>query len=323
MKILITGGAGFIGSHLVDACLKAGHKITIIDDFSTGIRRNLGQHRKNPDCSIIEETVMNAGLVDYFVRETDYVFHLASAVGVKYVFNNPVETIETTFVGSRHVLHACRVYNKPVLLTSTSEVYGRGVKVPFTEHDDVVLGSTASRRWFYACSKMLEECLALGHWHEAKLPVTCVRLFNTVGPRQVSQYGMVFPAFVKQALVNEPITVYGDGSQSRCFCHVEDVIGALLQLMENPNATAGEIINIGNDKEISIGQLAERVKRVLQSESSITFIPYDKAYGEGFEDMQRRIPDISLARKLLNFEPQRSLDDMIISMAEYLRELAD
>ena len=254
------------------------------------------------------------------MRAADCIFHLASAVGVKLVFNQPVKSIETTVEGTAKVFKAARRYEKPVLLTSTSEVYGRGSQVPFTEHHDVVLGSTSSRRWFYACSKMLDECLALGHWFEAALPVICVRLFNTVGPRQLGSYGMVLPNFVRQAMSGAPITIFGDGKQSRCFCHVADAVGAIVRLMDYRDRTAGKVINIGNNEEITIRQLAECVKEVLESPSDIVYIPYEEAYGAGFEDMRRRVPDLTRARKLIGFCPSFSLDETIRSVADHYRK---
>jgi len=315
MSILVTGGAGFIGSHLCRALLARGEDVLVIDDLSTGSYDNLAELEDNKKLRLIVDNVNNAALVDECVREVSAVYHLASAVGVRLIIDQPVRTIESIVGGTESVLKACARYRRPFLLTSTSEVYGKGSKVPFSENDDTVMGATSTRRWSYACAKALDEFLALAHWVESKLPVIVVRLFNTVGPRQTGQYGMVVPSFVKQALKGEPITVYGDGQQSRCFAHVQDVVEALLALMDCPKAR-GQVINVGNNQEITILELAERVKKLTGSASPIVKIPYDQAYGEGFDDMRRRVPDLSKVHDLIGYQPKRNLEQIIRDVIE-------
>lgn len=315
MSILVTGGAGFIGSHLCRALLAQGEDVIVIDDLSTGTYDNLAELEDSKRLRLIVDNVNNAALVDECVREASAVYHLASAVGVRLIIDQPVRTIESIVGGTESVLKACARYRRPFLLTSTSEVYGKGSKVPFSENDDTVMGATSTRRWSYACAKALDEFLALAHWVESKLPVIVVRLFNTVGPRQTGQYGMVVPGFVKQALNGQPITVYGDGQQSRCFAHVQDIIEALLQLMLCQKAR-GQVINIGNNQEITILALAERVKKLTGSSSPIVKIPYDQAYGEGFDDMRRRVPDLSKVHNLIGYQPKRDLDQIIRDVIE-------
>jgi UDP-glucose 4-epimerase len=258
-------------------------------------------------------------LVEEMVKSADVVFHLASAVGVRLIIQQPVKTIETIIEGTNIVLSQARRYRKKVLITSSSEVYGKGSKVPFSEEDDTVLGPTSTRRWAYAAAKGMDEFLAFAHWYETRLPVLCVRLFNTVGPRQTGQYGMVIPNFVEQALQGKDITVYGDGEQTRSFCHVKDVVSALVDLMKCPDAI-GKAVNIGNDEEISINYLAKRVKELTGSSSQIVHVPYEKAYTEGFEDMIRRVPDLTLAQKLIGFNPKHSLDEIILSVIESFKK---
>ena len=315
MSILVTGGAGFIGSHLCRALLAQGEEVLVIDDLSTGTYDNLTEFEDSKRLRLIVDTVNNTTLVDECVREVSAVYHLASAVGVRLIINQPVRTIESIVGGTESVLKACARYRRPFLLTSTSEVYGKGSKVPFSENDDTVMGATSTRRWSYACAKALDEFLALAHWAESKLPVIVVRLFNTVGPRQTGQYGMVVPNFVKQALSGNPITVYGDGQQSRCFAHVQDIVDALVQLMACPQAR-GQVINIGNNQEISILGLAERIKELTGSSSPIVKIPYDQAYGEGFDDMRRRVPDLSKVHNLIGYQPKRDLNQIIRDVVE-------
>ena len=313
MSILVTGGAGFIGSHLCRGLLAQGEKVVVLDDLSTGSKRNLEGLLDSGNLELIVDSVNNAEVVDRCVRNADYVYHLASAVGVRLIIDQPVRTIESIVGGTETVLKACATYRKPFLLTSTSEVYGKGSRVPFSESDDTVMGPTCKRRWSYACAKALDEFLALAHWVESRLPVTIVRLFNTVGPRQTGQYGMVIPTFVRQALAGEDITVYGDGNQSRCFAHVQDVVGALLALRSCPEAY-GQVINIGNDAEITIAQLAAKVRSLSGSTSKITLIPYDQAYGEGFDDMMRRVPELTRIKKLIGYQPQCDLDRIILDV---------
>ena len=295
--------------------------MVVLDDLSTGTLDNLREVSGHPGLEVIIDSVNNAEVVDRCVREADYVYHLASAVGVRLITDQPVRTIESIVGGTEIVLKACAAYRKPFLLTSTSEVYGKGSRVPFSENDDTVMGPTSKRRWSYACAKALDEFLALAHWVESRLPVTIVRLFNTVGPRQTGQYGMVIPTFVRQALAGEKITVYGDGNQSRCFAHVHDVVGALMALRGCPEA-CGQVINIGNDSEITIAQLAERVKQLAESTSEITFIPYDQAYGEGFDDMMRRVPELTRIKKLIGYQPQCDLDRIILDVIADQRQNA-
>lgn len=318
MKILITGGAGFVGSHLADKLIREGHEITVIDDLSTGRYANVEHLEGNPNFRLIIDTVLNDKLMEELIRETDRVFHMASAVGVRLIMEQPVKTIETIFHGTDVVLKFCSRYRKRVLIPSTSEVYGKGVSVPFKEEDDLLTGATEKHRWAYACAKTLDEFLAIAHWKETRLPVVVVRLFNTVGPRQTGQYGMVVPNFIKAALNNEPINVHGDGTQARCFGHVLDIIEGLTKAIETP-ACFGQVINFGNDEEISIKGLAEKAIEMTGSKSEIRYLSYDEVYGEGFEDMQRRVPSLEKAKKLVGYQPTRSLEDIINDVAEQFR----
>jgi UDP-glucose 4-epimerase len=322
MKILITGGAGFVGSHLADKLIGQGHDITVIDDLSTGRYANVAHLEDTERFRLIIDTVLNEKLMEELIRETDHVYHMASAVGVKLIMDHPVRTIETIFRGTDVVLAFCSRYRKRVLIPSTSEVYGKGASVPFREEDDLLTGATDKHRWAYACAKTLDEFLALAHYKETRLPVVVVRLFNTVGPRQTGQYGMVVPRFVHSAIRNEPIIVHGDGTQSRCFGHVHDVVEGLTSLLDNPECF-GKVINLGNDQETSILQLAQKAIALTGSSSEIQFIPYEEAYGDGFEDMQRRVPSLDKARKLIGYQPTRQLDDIINDVAkEYRSEAA-
>lgn len=318
MKILITGGAGFVGSHLADKLIGEGHEITVIDDLSTGRYSNIGHLEENPNFRLIIDTVLNAALMEELIRDSDRVYHMASAVGVRLIMEQPVKTIETIFHGTDVVLGRCAKYRKRVLIPSTSEVYGKGISVPFREDDDLLTGATDKHRWAYACAKTLDEFLALAHYKETRLPVVVARLFNTVGPRQTGQYGMVVPRFVQSALKNESIEVHGDGSQSRCFGHVSDVVNGLTAALESP-VCFGQVINFGSDAEVSINDLAKRAIELTGSSSEIRYIPYDQVYGEGFEDMQRRVPSLEKARRLVGYQPTRSLDDIINDVAAELR----
>jgi len=318
MKILITGGAGFVGSHLADKLIAEGHEITVIDDLSTGRYSNVAHLEDRDGFRLIIDTVLNERIMEELIRETDHVYHMASAVGVKLIMDHPVKTIETIFRGTDVVLGFCSRYRKRVLIPSTSEVYGKGASVPFKEDDDLLTGATDKHRWAYACAKTLDEFLALAHWKETRLPVVVVRLFNTVGPRQTGQYGMVVPRFVHSAIKNEPIEVHGDGTQSRCFGHVHDVVEGLVKLLDTPSCF-GQVINIGNSEETSIKQLADRAIQLTGSSSEIQFIPYEEAYGEGFEDMKRRVPSLDKAKKLIGYQPTRSLDDIINDVANEFR----
>lgn len=322
MRILITGGAGFIGSHLADKFIAQGHEITVIDDLSTGRYANVEHLEGNPNFRLIIDTVLNAALMEELIRETDRVFHMASAVGVRLIMEQPVKTIETIFHGTDVVLRYCSRYRKRVLIPSTSEVYGKGASIPFREEDDLLTGATDKHRWAYACAKTLDEFLALAHWKETRLPVVVVRLFNTVGPRQTGQYGMVVPRFVHSAMKNEPITVFGDGTQQRCFGHVLDVVEGLSKLLESPQCF-GQVINLGNDEEVSILGLAEKAIELTDSKSEIRYIPYEEAYGDGFEDMQRRVPGLEKAKNLIGYQPTRSLEVIINDVAnEFKKESA-
>lgn len=317
-KILVTGGAGFIGSHLSEALLSLGHKVTIIDNLSTGHWSNIEHLEGQLGFRAIIASADEQALIEAEVARHDFVYHLASAVGVKLIIDRPVETVETIVNTTHAVMQACSRYRRPVLLTSTSEVYGKSTQIPFKETDDVVMGSTEKRRWAYACAKAVDEFLALAHHVQTNLPVYVVRLFNTVGPRQSGQYGMVLPRFVKQALAGEPITVFGDGTQQRCFCSVHDVVRGLIALPHKP-AARGKVVNIGTQEEVSILELAQRVKALCQSESEIRIIPYAEAYGEGFDDMLRRVPDLSRAKALIDWQPQYQLDEIIQQVITYLR----
>lgn len=319
MKILITGGAGFVGSHLADKLIGEGHEITVIDDLSTGRYQNVEHLEGKPNFRLIIDTVLNEKLMEELIRETDRVFHMASAVGVRLIMEHPVKTIETIFRGTDVVLAFCSRYRKRVLIPSTSEVYGKGASIPFREEDDLLTGSTDKHRWAYACAKTLDEFLALAHWKETRLPVVVVRLFNTVGPRQTGQYGMVVPNFIKSAISNEPLIVHGDGSQSRCFGHVLDIVEGLTKAIETPECF-GQVINFGNDEEVSIKGLAEKAIAMTGSKSEIRYIPYTEAYGEGFEDMQRRVPSLDKARRLVGFEPTRKLEQIINDVAAQFKE---
>ncbi|NNE98427.1 MAG: NAD-dependent epimerase/dehydratase family protein [Pyrinomonadaceae bacterium] len=319
MKFLITGGAGFVGSHLADKLIEQGHHITVIDDLSTGRYSNIEHLEGHERFRLIIDTVLNEKLMEELIRDTDRVFHMASAVGVKLIMERPVKTIETIFRGTDVVLDFCSRYRKRVLIPSTSEVYGKGISVPFKEDDDLLTGSTAKHRWAYACAKTLDEFLALAHWKETRLQVAVVRLFNTVGPRQTGQYGMVVPNFVKAAIDNRPLTVHGDGNQSRCFGHVSDVVEGLVKTLETPECF-GQVINLGNDEEVSINDLAKKAIAMTESSSEITHLSYDKVYGEGFEDMQRRVPSLEKAKKLIGYEPTRTLEDIINDVAGEFRE---
>jgi UDP-glucose 4-epimerase len=316
LRVLITGGAGFIGSHLSDAYLKRGDEVFIIDDLSTGSFENIRHLKDHPRFHYTIETVHNQPVTAELVDQVDVIFHLAAAVGVKLIVESPVRTIETNVHGTEVVLSLANKKKKKVLVASTSEVYGLSTQVPFREDGNLVMGATNKGRWSYACSKAIDEFLALAYWREKKLPTVVVRLFNTVGPRQTGQYGMVIPTFVKQALSERPITVYGDGKQSRCFCYVGDVVGGLIKLMDDHKAV-GEVFNVGSTQEVTIVDLAKKVKELTNSQSEIVFVPYDEAYEEGFEDMPRRIPDISKVNKQVGFRPEKNLEGILRSVIEF------
>ena len=316
---LITGGAGFIGSHLSEALLGEGHQVTIIDDLSTGKFENIEHLTDNPNFHFAIDTILNNNVLDRLASECDVIYHLAAAVGVRLVVEKPILTIETNFKGTEAVLKTALRYRAKVIVTSTSEVYGKGDKLPFKEDDDVLFGPTVNSRWTYAGSKMMDEFLALAYWQEKGLPVVVCRLFNTIGPRQTGRYGMVVPRFVKQALTEEPITVYGDGEQRRSFTWVGDVVWALAQLAVTPKAV-GEVYNLGQDKDISINELAELIKEMTGSSSEIKLIPYKEAYKEGFEDMRRRLPDISKIQSLIEYQHTKQLRDILDIVIAYEKE---
>ena len=319
MKALLTGGAGFIGSHLADRLLADGHDVAVLDNLSTGSIDNIAHLKGQRGFSYAIDSVTNESLLAEMIDRSDVVFHLAAAVGVKLIVEQPVHTIETNVHGTEVVLKHANKKKKLVFIASTSEVYGKSTDVPFRETADVVLGASMKHRWAYACSKLIDEFLALAYWKEKKLPVVIVRLFNTVGPRQTGQYGMVLPTFVRQALAGHPITVFGDGTQSRSFTYVGDVVDALVALAQEPRAI-GEVFNIGNVGEVTIGGLAQRVKELTHSQSPIHFVPYDEAYEAGFEDMPRRVPDITKLQQLVGYEPKLRLDDIIQRVIDHFRE---
>jgi len=316
MHYLITGGAGFIGSHLAERLLREGHTVTAIDDLCTGAIHNIQNLKARPGFNYVIESIFNRPVLAELIDDHDAIFHLAASVGVRLIVESPVRTIETNVRGTEIVLELANKKKKKVLIASTSEVYGKSMQIPFGEDDDLVMGGTQKGRWSYACSKAIDEFLALAYWKEKKLPVVIVRLFNTVGPRQTGRYGMVLPNFVRAALAGEPLTVFGDGTQSRCFCHVNDTAGALAQLIEHPQAV-GQIFNVGSAEEISIRELAMLVKAMTGSASPIEYIPYEEAYEEGFEDMHRRVPDISRIRNLLNFEPSHDIRQIVKCVISY------
>ena len=314
-KFLITGGAGFIGSHLSEQLLANGHTVTVLDDLSTGRISNVQHLLGRPCFELVRESVENTTNVDRLMAQCDAVFHLAAAVGVQLVADQPVRTIRTTIHGTEIVLESANRYKRPVLITSSSEVYGKGSRVPFHEDDDVVMGATRFSRWCYAYSKGIDEFLALAYHKQFGLPATVVRLFNTVGPRQVGMYGMVLPRFVQAALSNQPLQVYGDGRQTRCFCHVRDVVGALVKVIETPTAV-GQVFNVGSDEEISINDLAQRVIQLANSSSRVEHLSYEQAYGQQFDDMPRRVPALDKIRSAIAFKPTFTLDDIIRSVID-------
>lgn len=317
MRALITGGAGFIGSHLAELLLERGHTVLVLDNLSTGSIDNIAHLKGNDRFSYAIDSVTNEPLLAEMIDGSDVVFHLAAAVGVKLIVEQPVHTIETNVHGTEVVLKHANKKKKLVIIASTSEVYGKSTDVPFREGADLVLGATAKHRWAYACSKLIDEFLALAYFKEKKLPVVIVRLFNTVGPRQTGQYGMVVPTFVRQALEGRPITVFGDGTQSRSFTYVGDVVDALIALAQEPRAI-GEVFNIGNTGEVTIQALAEQVREMTGSTSPIHLVPYDEAYEAGFEDMPRRVPDISKIQALIGYEPKLGLDAILRRVVDHM-----
>ena len=310
INVLVTGGCGFIGSHMAEKLLNIGHEVYVIDDLSTGSIRNIEHLLTNPKFHLNTDTITNEPLLSSVVDKADIIYHLAAAVGVQLVVESPVKTIETNVYGTEVVLAAAAKKKTKVLIASTSEVYGKSKNVPYKEDDNLLIGPPTFGRWSYACSKALDEFLAMAYWKEKKLPVVITRFFNTIGPRQTGQYGMVVPTFIKQALSGKPITVYGDGKQARCFTSVEDVVNAIIGLMEN-NRAIGQIVNIGSMEVISIESLAKKIKHLTSSSSEIVHIPYDQAYEQGFEDMRRRIPDISKLKGLIGGFPEHGLDETL------------
>lgn len=318
MRYLITGGCGFIGSHLCEQLLLADHRVTILDNLSTGRVDNIRTMESSPNLRLLVGSVTDEALVHEAVRECDAVYHLASAVGVRLIMDQPVESIDTIVTGTQLVLKYANRYRKPVLITSTSEVYGKSQTVPFVEDGDRLEGPTTKHRWAYACAKALDEFMAMAYWKTTSLPVFVVRLFNTVGPRQTGQYGMVIPNFVQRAVRGEPLRIHGDGLQTRCFCHVHDVVDALLKLPNCP-AAKGQVVNLGSTEEISVKNLAEKIVTQLNSQSTIEFVPYNEIYGDGFEDMLRRVPSIAKVQQLIGWSPRHDLSQIIDDVAAQLR----
>jgi UDP-glucose 4-epimerase len=318
MRILITGGAGFIGSHLTDRLVADGHQITILDNLATGRKENLSAHLGGINVTFIEGSILDLPLLDGLIKETEYVFHLAAAVGVFNIINHPLDSLMTNIRGTENVLEAAHKYSKPVFVTSSSEVYGKNDSNSLKESDDRILGAPVTLRWSYSEAKAIDESLAYAYWIENKLETRIVRFFNTVGPRQLGAYGMVVPRFVQFALKNKPITIYGNGEQTRCFGHVLDAVDAVVRIAFADN-TIGKVINIGNNYEISINDLAKKVIEQTNSKSEIVYVPYEEAYGDGFEDMERRVPNIELIKSLVGWDPKRDLSTMISDIAEFLQ----
>ncbi|MCC7368457.1 MAG: GDP-mannose 4,6-dehydratase [Chloroflexi bacterium] len=315
MKILVTGGAGFIGSHLVDELLARGHEVHVVDALTTSARDNLSHLDGNPNLKVTIDSVLNESMMDEAIREADLVFHLAAALGVKFILEHPLWSLQTNIRGTDVVLTAADRHRKPVLIASTSEVYGKNDSGPLKEDDDRIMGSSQLSRWFYATAKAADEALAAAYWQEKRLPTICVRFFNTIGPRQTGRYGMVVPRFIRQALRNEPVTVYGDGQQTRCFTYVGDVVKSVIALTETDKAW-GDVYNVGRNAEISIYDLASRVIELTSSRSEIVLVPYTEAYSEGFEDMRRRVPDVSKLRSTIGYTPDTVLDEALRRIIE-------
>lgn len=321
MHVLVTGGAGFIGSHLVDRLIASQHHVTVLDDLSTGRRDNVAHHVGKQGFRAVYLSVLDPNIVEELVKEADVVLHLAAAVGVKYILEKPLHSMRVNVRGTENVLEAADRHGTKVVLFSTSEIYGKSMDVPFREDHDRLLGPTTIHRWSYSTSKAVDEILGIGYFEERDLPVTVVRIFNTCGPRQRGRYGMVVPRFVDQAIENGPITVYGDGTQTRCFCSVFDVVDGIMALLDSPRAI-GEIFNLGSNEEVSILGLADRVRALAGSSSEIRLVPYEEAYEAGFEDMPRRVPDLTKIREFVGYRPRRTLDDVLHSVIEYRRAMA-
>jgi UDP-glucose 4-epimerase len=318
MKALITGGAGFIGSHLSEELLRRGNEVVALDNLSTGRSENIAHLDGNPKFQLVVDSILNEFLMDKLVERCDVIFHLAAAVGVELIVKNPWESLTTNIRGSEIVLQMAYRYRKKVLITSTSEIYGKNTNGPLKEEDDRILGSPLKSRWAYSTSKAVDEILAYVYWKEKNLPTVIVRLFNTVGPRQTGRYGMVIPRFVYQALKEQPVTIYGTGKQTRCFLHVKDVVNALISLMQHPKAV-GDVFNVGSQEEITIENLAKEVIELTKSKSKTIYIPYDQAYEEGFEDMHRRVPDITKVKNLINFNLTSDLEGILKDVIEFCR----
>lgn len=318
MKVLITGGAGFIGSHLSDYLINKGDEVWVIDDLSTGSKENISHLEHHPNFHFILDSILNKEIVEELVDKCDYIYHLAAAVGVKYIIENPLHSLQVNIKGTENILESADKKKKKILIASTSEVYGKNEKLPFEENGDMVFGATYKSRWGYGCAKAIDEFLGLAYFKEKKLPVVIARFFNTCGPRQKGDYGMVIPRFIKQALLDYPITIYGNGKQTRCFCDVQDAIKGIVNLMDKEIAI-GEVINIGNNEEISIEELANKIKILTKSNSIIEYIPYEKAYVSGFEDLKRRIPDLSKIKKLINYQPKINIDNLLKRTIEYFK----
>ncbi|MDH5173873.1 MAG: SDR family NAD(P)-dependent oxidoreductase [Elusimicrobiota bacterium] len=318
MVALITGGAGFIGSHVAEELLKMGNRVLVIDDLSTGKKENIDHLKEDEKFSFIQGTILNGPLMERLVEECDIIYHLAAAVGVEFVIGNPIRSIEINVLGTETVLRLAEKNKKKVIIASSSEIYGKNQKEVFKETDGRVLGTTLTHRWSYSCSKALGEFLALAYWREKRLPVIIVRLFNTCGPRQTGKYGMVVPRFIEQAISGKPITIYGDGNQTRSFAYVSDVVNGIVSLASHPGAV-GEIFNLGGEEKITISDLAEKIKRFSKSDTQIIYLPYEEVYGEGFEDMRHRVPDTTKLRNLIGYTPRVGLDDALKKTIEYHR----
>ena len=319
MKILVTGGAGFIGSHLCEKLLKEGHFISVLDNLSTGKYANIKHLVSNKKFSYTIDSILNKKILEKMISDTDQIYHLAAAVGVKNIIDNPLLSLQTNIGGTENVLEFANKFKKKVLVASTSEIYGKNENMPFKEEDDRLLGSTNISRWSYSCAKAIDEFLALAYYREKKLPVVIVRCFNTVGPRQTGQYGMVVPKFVRNALLNHPIVIHGSGKQSRCFGDVDDVTDGIIKLMNEPKAE-GQIFNVGNDKEITIEDLAKTIKEMTNSNSKIEYISYEDAYEEGFEDMMKRIPDLTKIKDAVGYQPKFNLDEILKRIINYFEK---
>jgi UDP-glucose 4-epimerase len=315
---LVTGGAGFIGSHLSEALIQRGYCVTVLDDLTTGRRKNIEALEDDPSFEFVLDTILDEDVVDSLVAKNDIVYHMAAAVGVKYIIENPLNSLRINTKGTENIFEAANRHKRKVILASTSEIYGKNEKEKLSENDDRILGSTTISRWGYSCSKAFDEFIALAYWREKRLPVVTLRFFNTCGPRQTGDYGMVIPRFVKAALLGHPLRIFGDGKQVRCFSFVDDIVAGVIALSEH-SAAEGEIFNLGSTEPITIEELARKIVAMTKSPSSIEYIPYEQAYEEGFEDLRRRVPDISKAQRMVGFEPRTSLDELLRRVIEYFK----